>query len=93
MTISGWTLENAFGNRPLQTTGNQAVAVVPEKVTIPLGTNFLDPSGNFTQGPICSIRATRLSSRPAVHLSLILSEYRRLSAKIFAQAISITPIL
>jgi len=52
VTISGWTLENAFGNRPLQTTGNQAVAVVPEQVIIPLGTNFLNPSGNFTQSPI-----------------------------------------
>jgi hypothetical protein len=50
--ISGWTLQNAFGNRPIQTTGNQAVHVAPEKVTIPLGTNFLDPSGNFAVGPI-----------------------------------------
>jgi len=50
--ISGWTLENAFGNRPLQTTGNQQVSVAPEKVTIPNGTNFLNPSGNFATGPI-----------------------------------------
>jgi hypothetical protein len=50
--ISGWTLENAYGNRPIQTTGNQAVNVVPQKVTIPLGTNFLDPSGVFTLSPV-----------------------------------------
>jgi hypothetical protein len=50
--ISGWTLENAYGERPLQTTGNQAVYVAPEKVTIPFGTNFLNPSGNFVTGPI-----------------------------------------
>ena len=50
--ISGWTLENAYGTRPIQTTGNQAVNITPEKVTIPNGTNFLDPSGNFVTGPI-----------------------------------------
>lgn len=51
--ITGWSLENAFGNRPLQTTGNQAVTdVVPERITIPQGTNFLDPSGSFALGPI-----------------------------------------
>lgn len=50
--ISGWTLENAYGNRPIQTTGNQAVNVAPEQVTIPNGTNFLDPSGDFVVSPI-----------------------------------------
>ncbi len=52
VAISGWTLENAYGNRPIQTTGNQAVNVSPEKVTIPLGTNFLNPSGVFVTSPI-----------------------------------------
>jgi len=50
--ITGWTLENAYGNRPLQTTGNQAVNVVPEQVKIPEGTNFLDPSDSFVLSPI-----------------------------------------
>ena len=52
VNISGWTLGNAYGNRPIQTTGNQAVNVSPEKVTIPQGTNFLNPSGNFAVGSI-----------------------------------------
>ncbi len=52
VNITGWTLENAFGNRPIQTTGNQAVNVTPEQVKIPEGTNFLDPSDNFVLSPI-----------------------------------------
>jgi len=52
VNITGWTLENAYGNRPLQTTGNQAVTVSSEKVLIPQGTNFLDPSGNFVKSSI-----------------------------------------
>ena len=52
VNITGWTLENAYGNRPIQTTGNQAVNVTPEKIKIPNGTNFLNPSGNFVSSPI-----------------------------------------
>ena len=52
VNITGWTLTNGKGTRPIQTIENSYVYPVADSAVIGQGTEFLDPSGNFAVGPI-----------------------------------------
>ncbi|HEU0080406.1 MAG TPA: hypothetical protein VFQ72_00055 [Candidatus Paceibacterota bacterium] len=52
VTVTGWTLTNGKGTRPIQTSQNDYLYPVADSATIGQGTELLDPSGNFTVGPI-----------------------------------------
>ncbi len=50
--ITGWTLTNGKGTRPIQTSENSYIYPVADSATIGQGTEFLDPSDVFDLGPI-----------------------------------------
>ncbi|HVT75281.1 MAG TPA: hypothetical protein VHD69_02630 [Candidatus Paceibacterota bacterium] len=50
--ITGWTLTNSKGTRPIQTSQNNYIYPVADSATIGKGTQFLDPSGRFAIGDI-----------------------------------------
>ncbi len=52
VNITGWTLANGRGIRPIQTSQNDYLYPVADTATIGEGTEFLDPSGSFRVGPI-----------------------------------------
>jgi hypothetical protein len=52
INITGWTLTNSKGTRPIETSQNSYVYPVADSATIGQGTEFLDPSGNFQVGSI-----------------------------------------
>jgi len=52
VNITGWTLTNGKGTRPIQTIQNDYLYPVADSATIGQGTEFLDPSGAFRVGPI-----------------------------------------
>lgn len=52
VNITGWTLTNGKGTRPIQTIQNSYVYPAADSATIGTGTEFLDPSGVFQTGPI-----------------------------------------
>lgn len=44
--ITGWTLKNGKGRRPIRTSDNTVIYEVADTLTIPKGIEFLDPKGN-----------------------------------------------
>lgn len=50
--ITGWTLTNGKGTRPIQTSENNYVYPAADSAKIGQGTQFLDPSGNYSLGDI-----------------------------------------
>lgn len=52
VTVTGWTLTNGKGTRPIQTSQNSYVYPVADSATIGQGTEFLDPTGRFSVGSI-----------------------------------------
>ncbi len=52
INITGWTLVNGKGSRPMQNSGNSYFYPTPDTAIIGQGTEFLDPSGNFQVGAI-----------------------------------------
>lgn len=56
VTITGWVLTNGKGSRPIENTGNSYFYPTADSAVIGEGTEFLDPSGVFTVGPIILAR-------------------------------------
>ena len=52
VNVTGWTLSNGKGSRPLQNSGNNYFYASPDMAMIGEGTEFLDPTGTFRTGPI-----------------------------------------
>ncbi|MBI5134505.1 MAG: hypothetical protein HZA81_03955 [Candidatus Taylorbacteria bacterium] len=52
VSITGWTLTNGKGTRPIETSHNSYVYPTTDSAVIGQGTQFLDPSGNFVIGDI-----------------------------------------
>lgn len=52
VNITGWKLENGKGTRPIQYSQNNYVYPSAEFAVIGQGTEFLDPSGKYSVGPI-----------------------------------------
>ncbi|MBX4209090.1 lamin tail domain-containing protein [Candidatus Parcubacteria bacterium] len=52
VSITGWTLTNGKGTRPIETSQNSYIYPAADSATIGQGTEFLDPSGAFQVGPI-----------------------------------------
>lgn len=52
VSITGWTLTNGKGGRPVQQSNNSYFYPTPDTAIIGQGTEFLDPSGKFTVGSI-----------------------------------------
>ena len=52
INITGWSLSNGKGSRPIQNSSNSYVYPTADTAVIGQGTEFLDPSGNFATGPI-----------------------------------------
>lgn len=52
VNVTGWTVTNGKGTRPIQTRENDYVYPVADSATIGQGTEFLDPLGGFNVGPI-----------------------------------------
>lgn len=52
VNVTGWTLTNSKGTRPIQTSSNSYIYPAAESATIGQGTTFLNPSGVFQIGPI-----------------------------------------
>jgi hypothetical protein len=52
VNITGWTLTNGKGTRPIQNTQNNYFYPTADSATIGQGTEFLDPSGRFQLSPI-----------------------------------------
>ncbi len=52
VNITGWTLTNGKGSRPIQNSSNSYVYPTPDTAVIGQGTEFLDPSGKFNVGPV-----------------------------------------
>jgi len=52
VNISGWTLANGKGSRPIQNSSNSYLYPTPDTAVIGQGTEFLDPSGKFNVGSI-----------------------------------------
>jgi hypothetical protein len=50
--ITGWTLTNGKGTRPIQNSQNSYFYPTPDSAVIGQGTEFLDPSGTFNVGHI-----------------------------------------
>jgi hypothetical protein len=52
VSITGWTLTNNKGSRPIQNSQNSYFYPTQDVAIIGQGTEFLDPSGRFVVGPI-----------------------------------------
>ncbi len=52
ITITGWTLTNGKGSRPVENRQNNYVYPTADSATIGEGTEFLSPDGNFRTGSI-----------------------------------------
>jgi hypothetical protein len=52
VNITGWTLTNSKGTRPIESSQNSYVYPVADSATIGQGTEFLSPDGRFQTGPI-----------------------------------------
>ncbi len=52
VSITGWTITNGKGSRPIEYQYNNYVYPVADSATIGEGTGFLSPDGRFNTGPI-----------------------------------------
>lgn len=52
VNITGWTITNGKGSRPIENRQTNYVYPVADSATISTGTEFLSPDGNFRTGPI-----------------------------------------
>ncbi len=52
VNITGWTIANSKGSRPIQNIQNNYVYPVADSATIGVGTEFLNPTGIYKTGPI-----------------------------------------
>ncbi|MFA6159431.1 MAG: hypothetical protein WC763_07435 [Candidatus Paceibacterota bacterium] len=52
VSITGWVITNAKGERPIETSANNYVYPVNDSATIGQGTEYLSPEGAYDRGPI-----------------------------------------